>query len=137
MIPEFELVSEGPEDAFLACRMRLPDEETLAREIEAARKLEPGDVKVEYSIEDGKRHVRVYERVVRIIDCSKSASWIADAEECLRAQRGFEILNATHAQMAELDRAVRPYADWFHWSDGSEPPQRRKFRPLKAGEHSG
>jgi hypothetical protein len=131
MVPEFKIVLEGPENEFLGPRMCLPDEETLAREFEAARKLERGDVKVEYSVKDGRRQVLVYGRVVRMIDCTKRSSWIADAEECLKTNRGFDILNATSTDISELDRIVRPYADWFHWSDSSEPTPRRKVRPIK------
>lgn len=130
MIPEFKFVMEGLENDFLGCRMCLPDEKTLAREIEAARKLEPGDIKVEYSLKDGQRYVLVYGRVVRIIDCSQNLSWLADVEECLKTKRGFEILNATKAHISQLDSVVRPYADWFQWSDCTEPTPRRKFRPI-------
>src|SRR6266446_7540221 len=106
MVHEFEFVMEGPENDFLQCRMRLPDEATLAREIEAARKLEPGDVKVEYSHKDGQRYVLVYGRVVRMIDCSKSSSWIDDVEECFKTKRGFDLLNATKADYLQLDAVI-------------------------------
>jgi len=129
MTPNFELFNEGPESKFLECRMRW-DKNTLARKLEADRKLERGDVKVEISVnKDGQRYVRAYE-VVRLIDCSKNLSWLADVEECLKTKRGFEILNATKAHISQLDPVVRSYADWFQWSDVTEPTPRRKFRPI-------
>jgi hypothetical protein len=128
MTPEFELVREGPESDFLGCRMHLT-EKILAREIETERKLPPGNVKVEISVKDGKRYVKVYE-VVRLIDCSKNLSWLDDVEDCLKAKRRFDILNATKVHISQLDHIVQPYADWFQCSDSTEPTPRRKFRPI-------
>jgi hypothetical protein len=130
MIPEFELVMEAPENSFLGCRMCLPDENTLAREIEEAKKLESGDAKVEYILKEGKRYVRVYGRVVRRIDCTKKLSWLSEVEECLKTKRGFELLNATKAHLSQLDPIIRPYADWFQWPDISKPAPQLKFRPI-------
>ena len=131
MIPEFELVTEGPENSFLKCRLHLPDEEAFAREIELDRRLERGDVKVEYSASDGRRHVMVYARVVRMIDCSKGPSWTTDAEECPKTGWGFDILNAKTTDISQLNRITRPCADWFRWSGSPEPTPRRKYRPVK------
>jgi hypothetical protein len=132
MVPEFELVTDAPETDFCQrrCSMSLPPEENLAREIEAERKLETGDVRVEYSRKGGQRHVRVYARVVRMIDCSKKTSWKDDVNACLKTRRGFEILNATKADLSQLDQITRPYADWFQWADSADPTLRRKFRPI-------
>jgi|ERR1041385_617474 hypothetical protein len=128
MIPEFQFVTEAPENAFLVCRMCLPDEETLALELATERKLEPGDVKVEYSFKGGQRYVSVYGRVVRVIDCHSNATWIADAIKCLRGKQAFDLLNATEADTAQIQREVRPYADWFRHSDDSERSRVHRFR---------
>lgn len=136
MILDFQLVTEVPEDAFLESREALPREEVLALEIATKRKLDPDDVKVEYSLKDGQRYVAYYARVLRVIDCSKNVSWIADVEERLRAKQPFDLFNATKADIAQLDPVVRPYADWFRSSDVSEPTPRRRFRLVSAPTNS-
>jgi hypothetical protein len=129
MTPDFQLVMEAPESAFLVCRMSLPDQETLALEVAAQRDLEPGDVKVEYSSKDGQLYVLVYDRVIRI-DCYRNTAWIAQATECLKAKRAFDIVNPTMSDIAQLERLFSPFADWFRWSDGSERIPKRRFRPI-------
>jgi hypothetical protein len=129
MVPDFRLIMEAPEDAFLGCRMATR-EDIIAREFEAKRKLELGDIMVNKSFKDGQPHFAVYARMVRMIDCSKDESWLDQVEECLKTNRGFEVLNATPAHIAELGRAVGPYADWWQWSDKIEPTPRRSFRPI-------
>jgi hypothetical protein len=129
MVSDFELILEAPEKAFLGCRMAT-NEEIVAREFEAERKLEPGDIKVVKSFKDGQPYFAVYARIVRMIDCSKDPSWIDAVEESLKTKRGFELLNATPADIAQLDSVVEPHPDWFQWSEKLEPVRRRSFRPI-------
>jgi hypothetical protein len=129
MVPDFELILEAPKKAFLGCRMAT-NEEIVAREFEAEQKLEPGDIKVVKSFKDGHPHFAVYARIVRMIDCSKDPSWIDAVEDSLNTKRGFELLNATPGNIAQLDSAFGPYADWFQWSEKGEPMHRRSFRPI-------
>jgi hypothetical protein len=134
MVPKFELVTEAPESAFCQrrCSISLPSEKALAREIEAEQNLQPGDVRVEYSRENGQRKVRVYSLVVRVIDCSKAMSWMQDVKQCLKTKQGFDILNATNADLMQLDLILRPFAEWFHWVDRVESTPRRRVRLISA-----
>ena len=113
----------------MGCRMAT-NEEIVAREFEAERKLERGDIKIVKSFKDGQPYFGVYARIVRMIDCSKDPSWIDAVEESLKTKRGFELLNATPADIAQLDSVVEPHADWFQWSEKLEPARRRSFRPI-------
>jgi len=119
---------EAPEKAFLGCRMATK-EEIVAREFEDKQKLEPGDIKVFKSFKDGQPYFSVYARIVGTIDCSQDPSWLAAIEDSLKSKRGFEVLNATLADIAQLEPVARPYADWWQWSDRTEPT-RRSFRPI-------
>src|ERR1043165_4868997 len=105
MVPDFKLIIEAPESAFLGGRMAT-DEEIVAREFEAKQKLHPGDIKVEKSFKDGQPHLAVYGRIVRMIDCSTDPSWIDVVEESLKANRGFEVLKATPADIAQDRKSV-------------------------------
>ena len=105
-------------------------EDIIASELEAKQKLELGDIMVNKSFKNGQLQFAVYARIVRMIDCSKDESWLDQVEESLKTKRGFEVLNATLADNAKLGRVVGPYADWWQWSDKTEPTPRRSFRPI-------
>ncbi len=133
MVPDFKLVVEAPEHAFLGCGMAT-NEEIVARELEANQKLVPGDIKVTKSFKDGRPYFAVYARIVRLIDCSKDRSWIDAVEESLTTEQAFEVLNLMPSDIAHLEPVFGPYADWWQWSDRAEPTARRSFRPIAIPE---
>ena len=128
MKPKFK-VKKVPGNAFLGCRICLPDDaRELTVEIAAEFKREPEDVIVGYTDENGIRYVSVSLREIQEINCYKNACWIVDARDCLRDKKEFDLIGATESEINKFDSEAEKHTDF---SRSSESKQRRKFRLIQ------
>jgi hypothetical protein len=128
MKPKFK-VKKVPGNAFLGCRICLPDDaRELTVEIAAEFKREPEDVIVSYTDENGIRYVLVSLREKQEINCRQGVHWIFYARECLNEKREFDLIGATETEINKFDSEAKKYADF---SRSSESKQRHKFRLIQ------
>jgi hypothetical protein len=130
MKPRFKLDLMVTEAAFLRLekRVRLPDEQTLAIEIAAKRKISLDDVRVNYPLVKETKHVLVALREKQEINCRQDAHWIFYARECLNKKLEFDLIGATETEINKFDSEAKKHANF---SRPSESKQRHKFRLIQ------
>jgi len=129
----FKLHAEGPESQFLSdgqCfRFHLPPANDWALELANALRLEPGDIKAEYSSRDGKRYVRIFKRIVGEIGCCYDGwQWLSKAKNCVEEEQPFDLVDVLSDNACAVNALAEECADRFRCSSG--PSHQRRFRLL-------